>query len=69
MNDKIISYVAIGSLAVVMFVVICALLVGLCIDNKDIFSVLGPALTTIVACFITIFGDRFMNGNKTPPDP
>ncbi len=60
-------YIAICSLAVVMFAVIAALLIGLfvtSVDNKDIFAVLGPALTTIVGCFATLLGGRFMNGTK-----
>lgn len=49
------------TLAAILVAVIAAMLYGLFdqrVDNKEIFSILGPAFQTIVGCFVGILGGR-----------
>lgn len=69
MRDRV-YYIVVGTLAGVMVAVIAILLIGLFdarIDNKDIFSVLGPAFQTIVGCFVGLLGGHALNGKSDAP--
>lgn len=51
------------TLAVVQLSVVLAMLFGLFdtrVDNKEIFSIIGPAFHTIVGCFVGLLSAKWM---------
>lgn len=68
MTDNIfIMRVVICTLAFVMCSVIAVLLSGLfhpAIDNKEIFTILGPAFQMVTGAFIGIVSSRFRSTDK-----
>lgn len=63
MSDSIFIYrVVICTLAFVMCSVIAVLLIGLfnpIVDNKEIFTILGPAFQMVTGAFIGIVSSRY----------
>ena len=60
-NGVFIFRVVVVTLAIILLAVVAAMLKGLFdpqVDNKDIFSIIGPAFDTIVGCFVGILGGR-----------
>lgn len=68
MTDNVFIYrVVICTLAFVMLSVIAVLLAGLfnpSVDNKEIFTILGPAFQMTIGAFIGIVSSRFRSGEK-----
>jgi hypothetical protein len=67
--------VAVATLAMIMLSVIYTLMVGLFtqdVDNKEIFSIIGPAFNTIVGAFVGLLGGlslNSMNEKEAPTEP
>jgi hypothetical protein len=62
MNDQVfISRVVTVTLALILIGVVAAMLYGLFdqhVDNKEIFTIIGPAFQTIVGTFVGFLGGR-----------
>lgn len=59
--------VTVGTLATICLSVVIVLLVGMFddrVDNKEIFSVIGPAFNTVIGAFVGLLGGLSLNKNK-----
>ena len=57
------------TLAAVLIAVIGAMLYGLftpAVDNKEIFTIIGPSFQTIVGVFVGILGGRALDKKQEP---
>lgn len=66
-DTRLIYLIVVTTLALVMVAVICVLLVGLFdsrVDNKEVFTILGPAFQMIVGAFIGLVGGKVINDKK-----
>jgi hypothetical protein len=66
--------VTVVTLAMIMVAVIATLMGGLfveTVDNKEVFSIIGPAFNTIVGAFVGLLGGLSLNnvGKTTPEGP
>lgn len=66
--------VTVVTLAMIMVAVIATLMGGLfveTVDNKEVFSIIGPAFNTIVGAFVGLLGGLSLNnvGKTTPEAP
>lgn len=62
-QESFLYRVVVVTLAVILLAVVVAMLYGLFdprVDNKDIFSVIGPAFQTIVGCFVGLVSGLVM---------
>jgi hypothetical protein len=71
--------VAVTTLAVIILVVVAVLMVGIfmpndVVDNKEIFSIIGPAFNTVIGAFVGLLGGISLsqsssnsNSTSTPP--
>jgi chromate transport protein ChrA len=58
--------VVIITLAAILAAVVLVMLYGLFdtkVDNKEIFSIVGPAFQTIVGCFVGLLGGHALRAN------
>jgi hypothetical protein len=64
--------VAVATLAMIMLSVIYTLMVGLFmqdVDNKEIFSIIGPDFNTIVGAFVGLLGGLSLNSMNEKEAP
>lgn len=59
--------VTVGTLAAICFSVVIVLLIGMFddrVDNKEIFSIIGPAFNTVIGAFVGLLGGLSINRGK-----
>lgn len=59
--------VTVGTLAMICLSVVIVLLTGMFddrVDNKEIFSIIGPAFNTVIGAFVGLLGGLSLNKNK-----
>lgn len=59
--------VTVGTLAAICFSVVMVLLIGMFderVDNKEIFSIIGPAFNTVIGAFVGLLGGLSLNKSK-----
>lgn len=59
--------VTVGTLATICLSVVAVLLYGFFdnhVDNKEIFSIIGPAFNTVIGAFVGLLGGLSLNKNK-----
>ena len=59
--------VTVGTLAIICLSVVAVLLYGFFdnqVDNKEIFSIIGPAFNTVIGAFVGLLGGLSLNKNK-----
>jgi hypothetical protein len=59
--------VTVGTLAAICLSVVVVLLVGLFedrVDNKEIFSIIGPAFSTVIGAFVGLLSGLTINKSK-----
>lgn len=59
--------VTVGTLAIICLSVVVVLLYGFFdnqVDNKEIFSIIGPAFNTVIGAFVGLLGGLSLNKNK-----
>jgi hypothetical protein len=59
--------VTVGTLAAICLSVVVVLLVGLFedrVDNKEIFSIIGPAFSTVIGAFVGLLSGLTINKTK-----
>lgn len=64
--------VTVVTLAMIMLAVVVAMLFGLFvknIDNKEIFSIIGPAFNTIIGAFVGLLGGLSLNNINGKEEP
>lgn len=60
--------VTVGTLAIIVVGVVFVLLYGMFddkVDNKEIFSIIGPAFNTVIGAFVGLLGGLSLNRNKS----
>ena len=87
-NSKLTNWilkVTVGTLASIVLMVVAVLMVGVFlpneqVDNKDIFSIIGPAFNTVIGAFVGLLGglqlgnminkkDENKEETSSPPSP
>lgn len=69
-KDDLLSWilkVTVGTLAMICLSVVIVLLTGMFddrVDNKEIFSIIGPAFNTVIGAFVGLLGGLSLNKNK-----
>ena len=59
--------VTVGTLAAICLSVVVVLLVGMFdekVDNKEIFSIIGPAFSTVIGAFVGLLSGLTINKSK-----
>ena len=59
--------VTVGTLAAICISVVVVLLFGMFddkVDNKEVFSIIGPAFNTVIGAFVGLLGGLSLNKNK-----
>ncbi len=59
--------VTVGTLSAICLSVVIVLLFGMFddnVDNKEIFSIIGPAFNTVIGAFVGLLGGLSLNKNK-----
>jgi hypothetical protein len=59
--------VTVGTLAAICLSVVAVLLIGMFddkVDNKEIFSIIGPAFSTVIGAFVGLLGGLSINKSK-----
>lgn len=59
--------VTVGTLATIVVGVVFVLLYGMFddkVDNKEIFSIIGPAFNTVIGAFVGLLGGLSLNRTK-----
>lgn len=59
--------VTVGTLAIICLSVVVVLLFGMFddkVDNKEIFSIIGPAFNTVIGAFVGLLGGLSLNRGK-----
>ena len=69
-HDDLLPWILIvtfGTLSAICISVVIVLLVGMfddIVDNKEIFSIIGPAFNTVIGAFVGLLGGLSLNNNK-----
>lgn len=59
--------ITVGTLSAICISVVLVLLFGMFddkVDNKEIFSIIGPAFNTVIGAFVGLLGGLSLNKNK-----
>lgn len=57
--------ITVGTLASITIAVVIVLLCGIfvdSVDNKDVFSIIGPAFNTVIGAFVGLLGGLSLSG-------